>query len=187
MTILINLFGASSAGKSSLMADLFTAIKQMGITVEMCPEVVKQWAWDGIFPNKYDQYYLLGQEIKQQSRLFGKVEIAISDSPVMQNAFYNWYLNDRDNLFDPSLEYQKMAEEDKHLFLNFMLIRNKPFETKGRYQTEEESNIISHKLIQYLETRNVKYDLVPGKDKERVDFIVETVAEILEKKMRSTT
>ena len=74
------------------MADLFYALKLKNKTVEMCPEIIKQWAWDGIKPNQYDQYFLMGQEIKQQSRLLGKVDYAISDSPVMQNSFYNDYL-----------------------------------------------------------------------------------------------
>ena len=78
MTTLINLYGASSAGKSTLMADLFTSLKQNGYTVEMCPEIIKKWAWDGISPNKYDQYFLMGQEIKQQSRLFNKVDFILT-------------------------------------------------------------------------------------------------------------
>ena len=173
MTVLINLFGSSSAGKSSLMADLFTALKLKGYTVEMCPEIVKQWAWDGMFPNKYDQYFLMGQEIKQQSRLFGKVDFAISDSPVLQNAFYNWYLNGEDNLYQPSIDYRIMAVQDGHEFRNFMLFRNKPFESKGRYQTAEEADKIAIKLVDYLEMHGFHYPVLNGKDHERTEQILE--------------
>lgn len=173
MTVLINLYGSSSAGKSSLMADLFNTLKLMGYTVEMCPEIIKQWAWDGIRPNKYDQYFLMGQEIKQQSRLFGKVDFAISDSPVLQNAFYNWYLNGEDNLFQPSIDYKMMALTDGHEFRNFMLFRNKPFESKGRYQTAEEADKIAIHLVDYLEMHNMHFPVLNGRDHERTEQILE--------------
>ena len=137
MTTLINLYGSSSAGKSSLMADLFNSLKQRGYTVEMCPEIIKTWVWDGVSPNKYDQYFFIGQEIKQQSRLFGKVDYILSDSPVLQNAFYNWYLYGEDNLADPSLDYIRMARMDGIKVVNYMLVRNTSYESQGRYQTED--------------------------------------------------
>ena len=172
MTVLINLFGSSSAGKSSLMADLFYALKLKNKTVEMCPEIIKQWAWDGINPNQYDQYFLMGQEIKQQSRLLGKVDYAISDSPVMQNSFYNDYLNSKDNLYRPSKDYLELVERDGHTIKNFFLFRNKPFETQGRYQTAEESDYIAQCLVKYLEDHNVKYHVVTGQDHERTEHIL---------------
>ena len=172
MTVLINLFGSSSAGKSSLMADLFYAIKLKGKTVEMCPEIIKQWAWDGIKPNKYDQYFLMGQEIKQQSRLLGKVDYAISDSPVMQNSFYNDYLNFRDNLYYPTKDYLEMIETDGHQIVNFFLFRNKPFETQGRYQTAEESDRIAECLVEYLKNHNVQYEVLSERDHERTEHVL---------------
>jgi hypothetical protein len=172
LTVLINLFGSSSAGKSSLMADLFSTLKLKGYSVEMCPEIIKQWAWDGIRPNKYDQYFLMGQEIKQQSRLLGKVEFAISDSPVMQNSFYNWYLNGIDNLYQPSVDYNCMVLEDGHTIVNYFLFRNKPFETKGRYQTAEESDKIAIALFDYLKERNLHPVILEGHDYERVIAIL---------------
>lgn len=173
MTILINLFGSSSAGKSSLMADLFNSLKSAGQTVEMCPEIIKQWAWDGIYPNKYDQYYLMGQEIKQQSRLLGKVDYVISDSPVLQNAFYNYYINGSDNLYTPTVDYLEMLIEDGHGILNCMLYRNKPYEQKGRYQTEEESDKIAQELTNYLDLRDVLFYIIDGKDHQRAEAIME--------------
>ena len=88
MTVLINLFGASSSGKSTLMADLFSEMKLRGILVEMCTEWVKKWAWEGYVPSGYDQFYIIGKEIKQQARLFNKVDYIISDSPVYISSFY---------------------------------------------------------------------------------------------------
>jgi nicotinamide riboside kinase len=180
MTLLINLYGSSSAGKSSLMADLFNSLKGAGETVEMCPEIIKQWAWDGIRPNRYDQYYLMGQEIKQQSRLLGKVDYVISDSPVLQNSFYNYYINGEDNLYVPSMDYLRMVNEDGHGVLDCMLYRNKPYETKGRYQTVEESDRIATALTKYLKEREIQYYLIDGKDHERAEIIMNMLMVIKE-------
>ena len=173
MTTLINLFGASSAGKSTLMADLFTSLKQHGFTVEMCPEIIKKWAWDGVKPNKYDQYFLMGQEIKQQSRLFHKVDFILSDSPVIQNAFYNWYLYGEDNLFQPATDYLRMATDDGIKIINYMLVRNTDFESQGRYQTEEQADEIALALIDYVEKHGFCYPLVKGQWHQRVLHILE--------------
>lgn len=172
MTTLINLFGSSSAGKSSLMADLFVTLKQNGHTVEMCPEIVKQWVWSGLAPNKYDQYYLLGHEIRQQSRLLNKVEYVISDSPALQNAFYNWHLNGNDYLLQPVKDYYTLLQEDGHTIANFFLERNKPFEKVGRYQTEEESDKIAESLIQYIIDRDFQAIILKGKDHERTENLM---------------
>ena len=99
MTILINLFGQPSAGKSTTSAELFAKMKYLKLDVELCQEWVKKWAWEGRVPNKYDQYYISGKEIHQQSRLFGKVEYIISDSPVFLGSFYNYYFNKNDDFF----------------------------------------------------------------------------------------
>lgn len=154
------------------MADLFNTLKFKGHTVEMCPEIIKQWAWDGIYPNKYDQYFLMGQEIKQQSRLLGKVDFAISDSPVLQNSFYNWYLNKVDNLYQPSVDYNHMILEDGHTIVNYFLYRNKPFESKGRYQTAEESDKIADALYNYLLERKQIPIILEGHDHERTEAIL---------------
>lgn len=174
-TTLINLFGTSSVGKSSLMTDLYTTLKIKGYSVEMCPEIVKQWVWESHIPNKYEQFFLMGEEIRQQSRLFGKVEYVISDSPVWQNSFYNWYLNMNDYLSEPSEHYSRMAEKDGVIIRNYMLYRNKPYEAKGRYQTEEESDKIAEALNNYLSWKDVRYAVLAGKDAERTKQVLQSL------------
>lgn len=168
MTTLINLFGASSSGKSTLMADLYSEMKLKGMNVEMCTEWVKKWAWEGVVPTKYDQFYIIGKEIKQQSRLFSKVDYIISDSPVLQAPFYKYLATGVDNLTATVKEFYKMAREDGVYIKNFLLRRNKPFENAGRYQTESESDQIAEKLITYLEMNDIIYTPLTCKDRDRV-------------------
>ena len=175
MTVLINLFGASSSGKSTLMADLFSEMKLRGILVEMCTEWVKKWAWEGYIPSQYDQFYIIGKEIKQQARLFNKVDYIISDSPVYISSFYKYYHSGIDNLTQTVREFYKMAKEDGIIVKNFFLTRNKPYEPKGRYQTEEESNAIAEKLLLYLDMNDIKFEMLDCKDRDRVKEVFKSI------------
>ena len=157
------------------MADLFSEMKLRGITVEMCPEIVKDWAWENRFPTKYEQFYLIGKGIQQQARLFNKVEYIISDSPVLISSFYTYYLNNVDNLTATVKEFYKMAKLDGIVIKNFFLTRNKPYEPNGRYQTEEESNRIAEHLLIYMGAHDVQYDVLDCKDRDRVKEVFKAV------------
>lgn len=175
MTTLINLFGAGSSGKSTLMADLFSEMKLRGISVEMCTEIVKEWAWENRFPTKYEQFYLIGKGIQQQARLFNKVDFIISDSPILISSFYTYYLYNVDNLTSTVKEFYRMAKLDGIVVKNFFLKRNKPYEPHGRYQTEEESNLIADKLLVYLDANDVRFDILDCKDRDRVKEVFKAV------------
>lgn len=47
MTILINMLGSPSSGKTSLSAKLFAQLKAMDLNAEYTSEYVKGWAWEG--------------------------------------------------------------------------------------------------------------------------------------------
>ena len=46
MTLIVNLFGAPSAGKSTMMALVFAKLKLNGCNVEMAPEYAKKKVWE---------------------------------------------------------------------------------------------------------------------------------------------
>ena len=90
-TKVINLFGGSGIGKSTLAAALFTEMKTKLYDVELVTEFVKTMAWDGIKPTLYDQVYILGNQSKCETRLYNKVEYVITDSPLFLGPIYEEY------------------------------------------------------------------------------------------------
>ena len=66
-TIVINLFGAPGAGKSTLMAELFASLKNAGVDCEMSPEFAKELVWEKRTRTFDDELYILA---KQNHRLF---------------------------------------------------------------------------------------------------------------------
>ena len=68
-----------------------------------------------------------------------------------------------------------MVVADGHIVVNYMLFRNKPFETKGRYQSEEESDMIAGALLTYVTERGFYVPKLPGHDHERVEAILKNL------------
>ena len=114
MTLILNFLGQPSSGKTSLSVKLFAKLKELNLNVEYSPEVVKTWCYTGQKVTKYDQYYLFGSEVYQQSRLFNAVDIIISDSSPILASYYNYYYNKGDNSLSMACHefYRKVAEDN---------------------------------------------------------------------------
>ena len=131
MTILINLLGAPSVGKSTTAGKLFAELKGMELNAELVQEYVKGWAWDGRTISPYDQFYFFGKETHNQSHLFNKVDFIISDSPAVLTAFYQLYSQQENSLRGICKHFYEMAEKiDNVKTVNFLLPRKKKYSTK---------------------------------------------------------
>lgn len=178
MSIVINLIGSPSVGKSTTAVKLFGELKAMGLSAEYSPEAAKLWVYEHKKINKYGQYVLFGEEVRQQSRLFNEVDIIISDSSPILAAFYNYYYNRENSLSEACHGFYKKLEEDGIQVVNFFLPRKKKYVAKGRYQTEEESNEVALMLREWLQQEGYPYIDLECSDKERVGVILEKLKEM---------
>lgn len=178
LTILVNFIGQPSSGKTSLSAKLFARLKEMNLNVEYSPEYVKSWCYENKRVDKYGQYTIFGEEVRQQSRLFNVVDIAISDSPVMLTGFYNFYYNGDNSLSGACHGFYKKAEEDKVQVVNFFLPRKKKYVAKGRYQTQEEADALAFQLKEWLNKEGYEYAVLECPDKERINVVIEKLKEM---------
>lgn len=153
---LINFLGQPGSGKTTLGTQLFTELKIRDIDVEFVSEFVKTWTYTGRKINKFGQYYIFGTETENQSRLFNKVEYIIADSPVLLTSFYQQYYWNSDTLVKPAKEFYKFAEEAGVKIINIFIDKEFTYKSKGRFQTEEESEDVKKQLLQFL--TNNKYD-----------------------------
>ena len=175
MTILINILGAPSTGKSSLSSKLLAELKELECEAEYSPEYVKGWVWEGKKIGPFDQFYIFGKETHNQSMLFDKVDYVISDSPVMLTAFYHYYYDGRDTLKDVCKEFYKMAEEHGVTVLNFFLTRRKKYNPKGRYQTQEQADQLAKDLENWLTKEGYEYEVLDYPDEKRIERILEVL------------
>lgn len=87
--LIINLFGAPGAGKSTGAAYVFSQLKAAGVNAELVTEFAKDKVWEGTKAVFENQAYIFGKQYFRISRLEGKVDVVITDSPILLSAFYN--------------------------------------------------------------------------------------------------
>ncbi len=173
-TKVINLFGGSGCGKSTTAALLFGEMKLLGHNAELVREYVKSWAWNGRKVQDMDQLYLLGKQISYERTLYDKVDFIATDSPVLICGAYEeyWSQGKRTYAGTAAKEFLAHAKEKNVEHINYFVNRKKPFDTRGRYETEEQARDIDAYMKQYLIRNNFKFTELDCDDRERVAFIL---------------
>ena len=88
-TIIVNLFGAPGAGKSTGAAYIFSKIKMAGVNAELVTEFAKDKVWEESKEVFNNQIYIFGKQSFKISRVMNKVDVIITDSPIILSSFYN--------------------------------------------------------------------------------------------------
>jgi hypothetical protein len=150
----INLAGGPGSGKSTIAAGLFYALKsRYHINCELVSEYAKKLAWENNTHLIADQFHVSASQNRGLDRIRGKVDFAVSDSPLFLGIHYST------NYFLKSLE--PVITELFHSYDNitFFVNRKKAYNPKGRFQTEEEAiqcdidikNLMIRKDIPFIE------------------------------------
>jgi len=171
-TIVVNLFGGPGAGKSSTAAQLFASLKQKQAHVELVKEYVKDWAWGQRIVGPLDQPLIAGKQMHRESSLYGKVDVVVTDSPFLLSGYYQ-RLGGKDYLLPALLGFKSHAEELGVTYRNFFIKRSKPYDSRGRYQTAEESQEIDGGLMLYLKELGVDFRYVSGDAQEATAEIIQ--------------
>ena len=138
-TLIVNLYGGPGTGKSSGAAYIFSKLKMAGIDAEYVTEFAKDKVWENNTEAFKCQFYISGKQSFRISRCFGKVDVIITDSPIVLGKIY------ADLIGRPQLGLACLEEADQYpagSTLEIFLNRVKPYNTNGRNQTEEEAKKI---------------------------------------------
>lgn len=177
-TKVINLYGGSGVGKSTVAALLFAQMKMFRKDVELVREYVKMWAWTNKKVRPADQIYLLGKQSAYESFLYGNVEYVVTDSPVMlAGAYAEWHSGaDGKYVSDAAKSFYEVSQKSHNVtYLNYFLGRNNAFETKGRYETEEEAKSFDEFLMAHLTGTIGPYLIIHGSEQEKVNAILHDI------------
>jgi energy-coupling factor transporter ATP-binding protein EcfA2 len=179
MTKVINLFGGSGCGKSTTAAALFALMKQRGYHVELVREYCKYWAWNNRKVSEWDQLYLLGKQSAYESMLYGKVDFIVTDSPILLAGVYQDYRSEGKHKYvgDAAKAFMNHATESGSVeYLNFILKRSKPFDPRGRWETEDQAKHIDKFVSNYLSTCCPQLPtIIEGPEEERASWILSKV------------
>lgn len=170
-TLVVNLLGGPGVGKSTMTAAVFAKLKNLGIDCEMASEFAKELVWEQRNETFKDELYIFAKQAHRLFRLKGKVDVVVTDRPLILTCFYA-----KD---DPDLKefcYKRFSE---YLNLNILLTREKEYNPNGRNQTEDEAKEIDKGIIEILNKYNIPYQTVLGKP-ESADAIVSKVIAAME-------
>lgn len=171
--ILVNLFGAPSAGKSTGAAYIFSQLKLQGINAELITEYAKDKVWEESKEVFNNQAYIFGKQYFRISRCEHKVDVIVTDSPLLLSAFYN-----SSEVLGEEFNCLVKKVFKSYNSLNYLLIRTKEYNPIGRFQSEEESDALYHPMQLLLDNCNVNYKVRTG-DILGYDYILSDIISVL--------
>jgi hypothetical protein len=172
-SIVVNLFAGPGAGKSTGATYIFSKLKMLGIDAEYVSEFAKDKVWEENERVFHSQFYITGKQSWKILRCNGKVDVIITDSPILLGAMYS----DDNPLLIPAIKY----EFDKYDNVNLFIQRAKKYNPNGRNQTENEAKEIDDKIIDFLNANNVRYRTIFGNEEGynvAIEYILERIKEI---------
>ena len=155
--IIVNLFGAPGAGKSTGAAYIFSQLKMLGVNAELVTEFAKDKVWENSVDVLNDQMYVFGKQYHRISRCADKVDVIVTDSPLLLSTIYN-----QSELLGEEFNDLVAKIFKSYTSLNYFITRNKPYNPSGRLQSAEESDVLSGKIKKALDKYEVSYSDVVG-------------------------
>lgn len=172
--IVVNLTGAPGAGKSTGAATIFAELKKAGVNAELVTEFAKDKTWERNITALGCQEYIFGKQSYRLCRCREDVDVIVTDSPLPLGLIYNT---------NPALDYH-FTEVVMNVFntyenINFFINRVKPYNPKGRNQTEKESDQISTMIKDLYKRLNIGYTEING-NTAGYEYAVKSVLEYLD-------
>lgn len=176
-TIVVNLCGAPGAGKSTGSAYIFSMLKMAGVNTELVTEFAKDKIYEGSRGAFENQVYIFGEQYFKMT-ILKDVDVIVTDAPLILLSYYS-----KKNGFSYTSELEQLVLSVLPLVdnVNYFINRCVPYDTRGRFQTEEEADIMADEMKDYLNNLNIKYKEFDG-TKENYDLIVNEILEKLKEK-----
>lgn len=158
---IINFFGGPGIGKSTQASGLFTEMKRHHMNVEYTYEFPKEVAWEGNVSQLSDQFFITANQHRNISRLYGKVDYIIVDSPIVLGCIYEQKYGEG----YPASYYglSGLSSFIWNLFkqynnINILLTRNnETYDPNGRLQTIHEAVEIDNEIKETLLVNSVPF------------------------------
>lgn len=172
-TLVVNLLGGPGVGKSTLTAAIFAKLKDAGVDCEMASEFAKELVWEQRNETFKDELYIFAKQAHRLFRLNGKVDVVITDRPLILTCFYAQN--------DKALSRFCVDRFEQYNNLNYLLVREKTYNPNGRNQTEDEAKVVDIGIKSVLASYEIDYKELPGCF-ETADIIVKDILDLLRNK-----
>jgi len=157
-TLIVNILGGPGVGKSTNASLLYGKLKNQGINAEYVSEYAKDLTWEGRSDALACQPYVTSKQLWRLSRLVGKVEVIVTDSPLLLGIVYAGDYNTK--------AFIEFVLEAFHRFDNFNLVlkRNSQahkWNPEGRSQSEAEALLVDTQIREVLGLCSIPFVEVP--------------------------
>jgi len=173
MTKVVSFLAGPGCGKSTTSAGLFYEMKLQGQNAELVPEYAKKWAWQKKAITPLDQAFLFGKQSQAESCIYGKVDWIITDSALWLAPMYEEFYAGKSLVLQSVKDFYKYAHENFEVeHINILLTRVKPYNPKGRYESEKTAKDIDAFLRLKLKEWDVPYTELSVDDRARVPTLL---------------
>lgn len=152
--LVVNIFGPPGVGKSTIASLLFGELKLRQFEIEQAHEWAKEPTWEGRHGVLNFQPYTTAKQMWRIHRLLDKVDIVLTDSPILLGLIYVGAGYDQPAFDEFVLGTHRMWDT-----LNFFLrpAPDAPYRTAGRRQTEQEAQKIGQDIETLLWSSEIPY------------------------------
>ena len=163
-TLVVNLFGGAGIGKSTLAAGLFYNLKCDGYEVELVTEYAKELTWQQHMGVLSNQLYVTAKQLNRVHRLLGKVDVIITDSPIILGIIYGG--------FGATPSFRPCIVEIFNEFsnINFLLERTVDYNPNGRNQNKEAAIAVDNRIETLLVEETIDFIRLPV-DSDTISFM----------------
>lgn len=148
-TKVINLYAGPGAGKTTAALQICLELKKLGINAEYVSEFAKDLIYDGKEEMLKDQRYVTDGQYERLNRLRGKVDVIVTDSPLLLGQVYGKKSIDKDYKDEIRKRYDSFDN------YNAFIVRGKNFTQKGRVHNLEESKQLDADVLQMLSDNKI--------------------------------
>lgn len=157
MTKIINLLGSPGSGKSTCAAGIFYRLKLAGANVELVTEVAKDFVWSKRYDCMRSQPLIFGKQLYRIERLIDKVDIVVTDSPIILSPIYA-------DKYPDSFAQSVVDIFNTFDNVNYFVKRVKPYVPIGRRQSAESSALLAQKIMDFLLDKAISYSIIEGNE-----------------------
>lgn len=162
MTLVVNLYGGPGTGKSTTAALVFGRLKEVGVNAELVHEFAKDLTWEERHGALAYQPYIIGEQMWRIHKLLGKVDVIVTDSPVLLSSHV--YAADCPEYFAPALrlltEDAMVSWDTLDVFLK-RDVEGHPYNPAGRNQTLDEASALDERIKGVLVGLRMPFHQVP--------------------------
>lgn len=169
----INIYAGAGAGKSSTATWLFAKLKIANYSIELVPEWVKKWAYEGRPISSFDECYAFAKQMhKEDSYLRHGADLIISDSPILMIGAYSLRNNEpfTEELISLSGKFNAIYPS-----IDIFLDRGDiPYKKEGRYENYEQAMATDKIIKDVLMKHSTCLKLFKTKESNKIlNFIIE--------------